>query len=123
MRFSPKRTQSVAVIVTCAVAIILLVVFVGYRIRRRVASDSADALSRSANELSWNGNCLSVVPLYRQAEIKFETQGNSAKALYAQVSQNSRPCRIYQSCRWYTEMASIWNVSGRLRSERIQKLE
>lgn len=28
MRFSPKRTQSVAVIVTCVVAMILLVVFV-----------------------------------------------------------------------------------------------
>jgi hypothetical protein len=49
MRFSPKRTQSVAVIVTCAVAIILLVVFIGYRIRRRVASDSADALLGRAN--------------------------------------------------------------------------
>ena len=34
MRSSPKRTLSVAVIVTCAVAIILLVVFIGYRIRR-----------------------------------------------------------------------------------------
>jgi hypothetical protein len=34
MRFSPKRTQSVAVIVTCAVAIILLGVFIHYRFRR-----------------------------------------------------------------------------------------
>ena len=87
MRFSPKRTQSVAVIVTCAVAIILLVVFVGYRIRRRVASDGAGALLRRADELSWNGNWFSAVPLYRQAEIKFEAQGNRAKALYAQISQ------------------------------------
>lgn len=87
MRFSPKRTQSVAVIVTCAVAIILLVVFIGYRIRRRVASDSASALLRRADELSWNGNWFSAAPLYRQAEIKFVAQGNSAKALYARVSQ------------------------------------
>ena len=57
MRFSPKRTQSVAVIVTCAVAIILLVVFVGYRIRQRVASDSAGALLRRADEYLRNGNC------------------------------------------------------------------
>jgi len=87
MRFSPKRTQSVAVIVTCAVAIILLVVFVGYRIRRRVASDSAGALLRRADELSWNGNWFSAASLYRQAESKFAAQGNGAKALYAQVSQ------------------------------------
>ena len=65
MRFSPKRTQFVAVIVTCAVAIILLVVFVGYRIRRRVTSDSAGALLRRADDLSWNGNWFSAVPLFR----------------------------------------------------------
>jgi hypothetical protein len=87
MRFSPKRTQSVAVVVTCAVAIILLVVFVGYRIRLRVASDSAGALLRRADELSWNGNWFAAAPLYRQAEIKYAAEGNRAKALYAQVSQ------------------------------------
>jgi hypothetical protein len=87
MRFSPKRTQSVVVIVTCAVAIILLVVFIGHRIRRRVASNSAGALLRRADELSWNGNWFSAVPLYRQAETKFETEGNRPKALYAHVSQ------------------------------------
>jgi CHAT domain-containing protein len=87
MRFSPKRTQSVAVIATCAVAIILLVVFIGYRIRRRVAFDSADALLRRADDLSWNGNWFSAEPIYRQAEIKFAAQGSRAKALYARVSQ------------------------------------
>lgn len=70
MRFSPKRTQSVAVFVTCAVAIILLVVFIGYRIRRRVSSDSASALLRRADELSWNSNWFSAVPLYRRAEFQ-----------------------------------------------------
>lgn len=87
MRFSPNRTQSVAVIVTCAVAIIPLVVFFGYRIRRRVAFDSAGALLRRTDELSWNGNWFSAVPLYREVQVKFETQGNRTKALYAQVSQ------------------------------------
>ena len=89
MRFSPKRTQSLAVIVTCAVAIILLFVFVGYRIRRRVASDSASALLRRADELSWNGNWFSAAPLYRQPKIKFEAEGNRFKALYTQVTVRS----------------------------------
>ena len=51
MRFSPKRTQSVAVLVTCTVAIILVVAFVRYRIRRRIDSDSADALLCRADVL------------------------------------------------------------------------
>jgi hypothetical protein len=67
MRFSSKRTQSVAVILTCAVAIILLVVFVGYRIRQRVVSESASALLLSGDQLSWNGNWFSAVPLFRVA--------------------------------------------------------
>ncbi len=87
MRFSPKRTQSVAVLITCAVAIILLFVFISYRIRQRVASDSADALLRRADELAWNDNWFAAAPLYGQAEIKFAAEGNRAKALYAQVSQ------------------------------------
>ncbi len=87
MRFSPKRTQSVAVFITCAVAIILLFVFISYRIRRRVAPDSADALLRRADELAWNDKWFAAAPLYRQAEIKFAAGGNRAKALYAQVSQ------------------------------------
>ena len=68
MRFSPKRTQSVAVILTCAVAIILIVVFIGYRIRRRVSSDSAGALLRRADDFAWNEQWLGAEPLYRQAE-------------------------------------------------------
>jgi CHAT domain-containing protein len=87
MRFSPKRTQSVAVLVTCAVAIILVVAFVRYRNRLRIDSDSADALLRRADDLAWNGQWFAAAPLFRQAEIKYTAEGNEPKALYAQVSQ------------------------------------
>jgi len=87
MRFSPKRTQSVAVLVTSAVAIILVVAFVCYRIRRRIDSDSADALLQRADDLAWNGQWFAAAPLYHQAEIKYSAERKRAKALYAQVSQ------------------------------------
>lgn len=87
MRFSPQRTQSVAVLVTCTVAIILVVTFVRYRIRRRIDSDSADALLQRADDLAWNGQWFAAAPLFRQAEKKFTVERNEPKALYAQVSQ------------------------------------
>jgi len=87
MRFSPKRTQSVAVLVTSTVAIILVVAFVRYRIRRRIDSDSADALLQRADDLAWNGQWFAAAPLYRQAEIKYTAERNGPKALYAQVSR------------------------------------
>jgi len=87
MRFSPKRTQSVAVLVTCTVAIILVVTFVRYRIRRRIDSDSADALLQRADDLTWNGQWFAAAPLYHQAEVKYSAERNGPKALYAQVSQ------------------------------------
>ena len=87
MRFSPKRTQSVAVLVTCTVAIILIVAFVRYRIRRRIDSDSADALLQRADDLAWNGQWFAAAPLFRQAEMKYIAERNGPKALYAQVSQ------------------------------------
>ncbi len=87
MRFSPKRTQSVAVLVTCTVAIILVVAFVRYRIRRRIDSDNADVPLRRADDLAWNGQWFAAAPLFRQAEIKYTAERNESKALYAQVSQ------------------------------------
>jgi len=87
MRFSPKRTQSVAVLVTSAVAIILVVAFVRYRIRRRIDSDSADALLRRADDLAWNGQWFAAAPLFRQAEMKYIAERKGPRALYAQVSQ------------------------------------
>jgi CHAT domain-containing protein len=87
MRFPPKRTQSVAVLVTCTVAIILVVTFVRYRIRRRIDSDSADALLQRADDLAWNGQWFAAAPLFRQAEMKYIAERNGPKALYAQVSQ------------------------------------
>ncbi len=87
MRFSPKRTQSVAVLVTCTVAIILVVAFVRYRIRRRIDSDSADALLQRADDMSWLNSWIEAEPLYRRAEIQFVQRRESAKALYAHVSE------------------------------------
>jgi CHAT domain-containing protein len=87
MRFSPTRTQSVAVLVTCTVAIILVVAFVRYRIRRRIDSDSADALLQRADDLAWNGQWFAAAPIFHQAEIKFTAERSGSKALYAHVSQ------------------------------------
>ena len=86
-KFYPKRTQSVAVFITCAVAIILLFVFISNRIRQRVASDSADALLRRADDLAWNEQWFAAQTLSAQAEVKYATEGNRTKALYAHVSQ------------------------------------
>ena len=87
MRFSPKRTQSVVVLVTCTVAIILVVASVRYRIRRRIDSDSAQVLLRRADDLAWNGQWFAAAPIFHQAEIKYTAERNETKALYAQVSQ------------------------------------
>ncbi|MGI0134922.1 MAG: hypothetical protein ACREBW_08210, partial [Candidatus Micrarchaeaceae archaeon] len=91
MRFFPKRTQSVAVLVTCTVAIILIVAFVRYRIRRRIDSDSADALLRCADDMSWLNSWIEAEPLYRRAEIQFVRSHEPAKALYAHVSEMPAP--------------------------------
>ena len=87
MRFSPKRTQLVAVLITCAVAIILLFVFTRYRIRRQITSDNAGELMRRADDLAWNQQWFEAEPLYRRAEMEYAVEGNGPKALYAQVSQ------------------------------------
>jgi len=87
MRFSPKRTQSVAVLVTCTVAIILIVAFVRYRIRRRIDSDSPDALLQRADDMSWLNSWIEAEPLYRRAEFQFVRNHEPAKALYAHVSE------------------------------------
>jgi CHAT domain-containing protein len=87
MRFFPKRTQSVAVLVTCTVAIILVVAFVRYRTRRRINSDTADALLQRADDMSWLNSWIEAEPLYRRAEIQFVRNHEPAKALYAHVSE------------------------------------
>ena len=87
MRFPPKRTQSVAVLVTSAVAIILFVAFVRYRTRRRIDSASPEALLHRADDLAWSGRWFAAAPLFRQAEIKYTAERNVSKALFAQVSQ------------------------------------
>ncbi|HET7058516.1 MAG TPA: CHAT domain-containing protein, partial [Nitrospiraceae bacterium] len=87
MRFPLKRTQSVAVLVTCTVAIILVVAFVRYRIRRRIDPDSADALLQRADDMSWLNSWIEAEPLYRRAEVQFLRKHEPAKALYAHVSE------------------------------------
>ena len=88
MRFPPKRTQSLAVIVACAVSIsATIVIVVGYTINRHVTSRNADALLKTADDLAWNEKWLAAEPLYKQAEVEYAAEGNSSKALYAQVSQ------------------------------------
>src|SRR6266567_1796276 len=88
MRFSPKRTQSLAVIVACAVSLsAAIVLVVGYNIHRHVAMDSARHLLKKADDLAWNNQWIAAEPLYRQAEQILANQGNSSKALYARISQ------------------------------------
>src|SRR6266567_3573283 len=87
MRFFPKRTQSLAVIVACEVSLsAAIVLVVGYNIHRH-ATDSARHLLQKADDLSWNNQWIAAEPLYRQAEQIFANQGNSSKALYARISQ------------------------------------
>jgi CHAT domain-containing protein len=88
MRFSPKRTQSLAVIVACAVSLSAAIVLViGYNIHRHVATDGASQLLQKADDLAWNNQWIAAEPLYRQAEQLYYNHGNSSKALYARVSQ------------------------------------
>jgi tetratricopeptide (TPR) repeat protein len=85
---SPKRTQSLAVIVACAVSLsAAIVLVVGYNIHRHLATDTANQLLKEADDLAWNDQWIAAEPLYRQAEQLFVRQGNSSKALYARVSQ------------------------------------
>jgi tetratricopeptide (TPR) repeat protein len=88
MRFSPKRTQSLAVSVACAVSFFAAFVFVvGYKIHQHAAPGSADALLRQADDLSWNNQWIAAEPIYKQAELMYAKAGNRPKALYARVSQ------------------------------------
>ena len=87
MRLSPKRTQSVALVVMCEVAIVVSIAVVGFSIRRRLTSDNADALLRRADKMSWLNSWIAAAPLYRQAEFQFLQRHQPSKALYARVSQ------------------------------------
>ena len=87
MRFPPKRIQSFALIVMCAVAFAAIAVFTAYHFGRRRVAGSADALLQRADEMSWNNQWIEAEPIYKQAEEMFVRNGNRSKALYAQVSQ------------------------------------
>jgi len=49
--------------------------------------NSAQALLDRADILSWGNRWIDAEPLYKHAEQMFAAQGQSSKALYAQVSQ------------------------------------
>src|ERR1035437_8744537 len=87
MRFPPKRIQSFAFIVMCAVAFAAIAVLIAYHFSRHSVAGSADAFLQRADEMSWNDQWLAAEPIYKQAEEMFVQNGNSSKALYAQVSQ------------------------------------
>jgi CHAT domain-containing protein len=59
---------------------------VGYQVFLRT-SQSPEALLTRADDLSWLNSWIAAAPLYRQAELEFIQKGDSAKALYARVSQ------------------------------------
>lgn len=88
MWFPPRRTQSVAVLVTYAIATILVAVFACYRICRRIDSDSAHALRRRADDLAWSGQWFAVLQT-RQAR---QHQRNQL-CLLLQVPRQSRMTR------------------------------
>jgi CHAT domain-containing protein len=50
-------------------------------------SHSPEALLKRADDLSWLNSWIAAAPLYREAELGFIQKGDSAKALYARVSQ------------------------------------
>jgi hypothetical protein len=77
--FPPNAPNPSPLLLRVRSLIILLFVFAGYRIWRRAISDSAGALLRCADELSWNGNWFSAAPFYQQAEINTRLKGTEPK--------------------------------------------
>lgn len=64
-----------------------LLSIVGYQVFRHRSSQAPEALLKRADDLSWLNAWVQAEPLYRQAELKFRTEGNLPRALYARVSQ------------------------------------
>jgi CHAT domain-containing protein len=63
-----------------------LLSIVGYQVFLRT-SHSPEALLKRADDLSWLNSWIAAAPIYHQAELGFIQRGDSAKALYARVSQ------------------------------------
>ena len=64
-----------------------LLSIVGYHVIRHRSSQAPEALLKRADDLSWLNAWVQAEPLYRQAELKFRTEGNLPRALCARVSQ------------------------------------
>lgn len=82
MRVAPPPSVRIAIGFLFAA----LLSIVGYRFFLHT-SHSPRALLEQADDLSWLNSWIAAAPIYRQAELGFIKEGDSAKALYARVSQ------------------------------------
>jgi CHAT domain-containing protein len=82
MRVAPPRSVRTATGFFFAA----LLSIVGYQVFLHT-SHSPGALLEQADDLSWLNSWIVAAPIYRQAELGFIKKGDSAKALYARVSQ------------------------------------
>ena len=64
-----------------------LLSIVGYQVFRRRNPNAPEALLKQADDLSWLNAWIQAEPYYRRAEVAFRSEGDSSKALYAQVSE------------------------------------
>jgi len=64
-----------------------LLSIVWYQVFRRRSSQAPEALLKRADDLSWLNAWVQAEPLYHQAELKFRSEGNLPRALYARVSE------------------------------------
>jgi hypothetical protein len=85
-----RRIISRAVLASAAISAVLVVIVVSVQIGERIHAlllpPSEKTLLR-ADELANNGEWLAAAPVYKQAELLFHQQANSARELYAKVSQ------------------------------------
>jgi hypothetical protein len=78
---------------------------VGYQVLQRRNSGAPEALLKRADEMSWLNNWIAAEPLYRQAEVQFNQEGQHSKALYARVSEI--PARSESSTSFPSQIASL----------------
>src|SRR5579875_1295019 len=92
--------------IVAALVVIVVTVQIGERIRALFLPTS-EKLLRRADELANNGEWLAAAPIYKQAEVLFHQQGNSARELYAKVSQ--APAEIESSPRSLSDWLAVVN--------------
>src|SRR5579884_4210711 len=92
--------------IVAALVVIVVTVQIGEQIRTLLLPPSEKTLRR-ADELANNGEWLAAAPIYKQAEVLFHQQGNSARELYAKVSQ--APAEIESSPRSLSDWLALLN--------------